>query len=175
MEDDYGMNEEDPDHESLEAKVREMARQLGRSVERAMEGIDLDEVADRIDVESERLKEMVELAARWLGEQTATGSAPTPEAGPQSRPSTAPRRPRRIGPHPLDVPTEEQGRALSGLASGRWTVQAGTHVLIDESGDAIPASEDVIGDLRARDWITASGEVTLVGEDALRRWLAGDD
>lgn len=168
------MNEDDPHHESLEAKLREMARQVGRSMERAMEGVDLDELADRIDVESERLKEMVEFASRWLGEQAATDSAASSEAEPQPAASTARGRPRRTGPHPLDIPSEDQGRALSGLSSGRWAVQAGTSVLIDESGDAIGA-EGVVGELRARDWITAGGELTLVGEDAIRRWLAGGE
>jgi hypothetical protein len=28
----------------------------------------------------------------------------------------------------------------------------------------------LVGELRARDWIAATGELTLVGRDALTRW-----
>ncbi len=33
----------------------------------------------------------------------------------------------------------------------------------------------LVGELRARDWIAPSGELTLVGRDALKRWLARAD
>lgn len=36
-------------------------------------------------------------------------------------------------------------------------------------------SVGVVGELRARDWIAATGELTLVGRDALRRWSRGAD
>jgi hypothetical protein len=166
------MNEEDPHHESLEEKLREMARQLGRSIERAVEDVDLEEIAERVRVDSERMKEFAELASRWLGEQFP------PSEERESEPEAQADRPRqrRTGPHPLDIPTEEQGLALSGLGSGRWRVESGTNVLIDESQGPGPTDAmGVVGELRARDWITADGQLTLIGEDALRRWLASTD
>jgi hypothetical protein len=33
----------------------------------------------------------------------------------------------------------------------------------------------LVGELRARDWINADGEVTLVGHNALRRWMGHGD
>ena len=33
----------------------------------------------------------------------------------------------------------------------------------------------LVGELRARDWINAEGEVTLVGRNALRRWMGHGD
>ena len=82
------------------------------------------------------------------------------------------RRLRREGPHPLDVPTEEQGLALSALDSGRWKVDPGTVELIPVGDGPTPGQPvGLVGELRARDWIAPSGEVTLVGRDALTRWL----
>lgn len=168
------MNEEDPHHESLEQKLREIARQIGHSVERVVEEVDLDEIADRVGIESDRVKELADLATRWLGEQFPAD--PT-TARDSQQPASADRgSQRRSGPHPLDVPSEEQGLALSALSSGRWKVQSGTDVLIDDSeGPAPHSATGVVGELRARDWITATGELTLVGQDALRRWLAKSD
>ena len=172
------MNEDEPHNDSFEAKLREMARQLGRTIERAVDEVDLDDIASRIGMESERMKEFAELAGRWLGEQFPDAGDPasgdpasdTDAASPAEAP---PHSGRRSGPHPLDVPTEEQGLALSGLSSGRWKVESGTDVLVaDGEGPGPTAPSGVVGELRARDWITASGELTVVGEDALRRWLA---
>jgi hypothetical protein len=70
------------------------------------------------------------------------------------------------------VPTEDQALALSALASGRWKVKPGTAELAisEDSGQAQEAPEGLVGELRARDWIAASGEVTQLGHDALKRW-----
>ena len=79
--------------------------------------------------------------------------------------------PRRAGPHPLDIPTEEQGLALSALESGRWQVEPGTNELISEGEGPSPSERvGLVGELRARDWIDAGGGVTRLGRDALRRW-----
>ena len=62
------------------------------------------------------------------------------------------------------MPTDEQGRALAALDSGRWTVEPGTSAL-SSHGDG-PGPSDALGlvrELRVRDWIDADGEVTLVG------------
>jgi hypothetical protein len=58
------------------------------------------------------------------------------------------------------------------LDSGRWTVEPGSNLLVAH-GEG-PAPEDavgLVGELRARDWIDANGDVTLVGHSALGRWL----
>ena len=34
-----------------------------------------------------------------------------------------------------------------------------------------PDATGLVGELRARDWIAANGEVTVVGRNALSRWL----
>jgi hypothetical protein len=76
-------------------------------------------------------------------------------------------------PHPLDVPTTQQGTALAALDSGRWTLEPGTSALSVRGGG--PGPRDALGlvrELRERDWIDAGGAVTLVGRDALERWLA---
>ena len=81
--------------------------------------------------------------------------------------------PRNDGPHPLDLPSDHQGRALSALASGRWTVRPGSGRLSSTEprvGPPAPTDEDLAGELRARDWIAADGAVTLVGRQALLRW-----
>src|SRR4051794_39638173 len=79
---------------------------------------------------------------------------------------------RGAGPDPLDMPTDDQGRALAALDSGRWSVEPGTSMLTSH-GDG-PGPRDALGlvrELRVRDWIDIDGEVTLVGRAALRRWL----
>src|SRR5450755_3214504 len=92
----------------------------------------------------------------------------------QADPDSAERSLTPAGPHRLDVPTDEQGRALSALSSGRWKVDPGTDDLIAIGETASPAfSVGLVGELRARDWIAATGELTLVGHDALRRWSQG--
>ena len=61
---------------------------------------------------------------------------------------------------------------LSALESGRWTVEPGSNVLTSSGEGLEPADVmGLVGELRARDWIGADGEVTVVGRDALARWL----
>jgi hypothetical protein len=82
------------------------------------------------------------------------------------------------GPHPLDLPTPEQGIALSGLDSGRLTVRPGSSVLAAAGADpdlSVGGAADLPNELRARDWITADGTVTLVGRQALLRWCRTAD
>ena len=79
---------------------------------------------------------------------------------------------RSAGPHPLDLPTDEQGIALAALESRRWMVEPGTDALTAR-GDG-PGPSDALGivrELRVRDWLGANGEITLVGRRALSRWL----
>ncbi len=167
------MFEDDENEESFEETLRSIAREAGRSIERAIDNVDLDEVADTIGVDPLAARQWVDSAGTWLrshaeslGDDMATrlaGSARTP-AGEEPL--------LRAGPHPLDLPSDEQGLALAALDSGRWTVEPGTGALA-ASGDG-PAPTDALGivrELRVRDWITADGEITLVGRHALSRWL----
>ena len=182
----------------FEERIRAIFKEVSKSIEDAAENIDLDEIADRIGMSSERFREFAETAGEWLsnqffeGQGRAWGDAPEhdvrpsepdvhderkPEPGkPAAARNSEPKQRPRTGPHPRDLPTEEQGLALSALDSGRWKVSPGTDELL--SGGEGPGPEDardLVGELRARDWIAASGEVTLVGRDALRRWIASED
>lgn len=151
------------DGDSLEARIRAIAEEIGGSIERAVEKLDLSELAERAGISAERASELAGLAEQWIRRQTQT---------PSGQPASAGRGP-RDGPHPLDLPTEEQGLALSALDSGRWKVDPGTEELVPVAGGPGPSEPiGLVGELRARDWIAPSGEVTLVGRDALNRWLA---
>jgi hypothetical protein len=159
------VSEEEPDEESFEEKLREFAREFSESVEQAAERLDLEGIADQISAGGDRLRELAQFAGQWLTDQFGD------EETPSQKPAAPPRR-RMTGPHPLDVPTEEQGLALSALDSGRWRVEPGTSELIADGGGPPPLDPlELVGELRARDWIASSGEVTLVGRDALRRWI----
>jgi hypothetical protein len=153
------MSDEDPERPSFEEQLRAFAREFSESVERAAERIDKERLAEEIDRNGERFRELAELAGQWLVDQF--GSEGLAERPPR----------RGGGPHPLDIPSEEQGLALSALQSGRWKVKPGTHELVAEEGAAAPPdTADLVGELRARDWIAAGGELTELGHRALQRW-----
>jgi len=156
------------DDESLEAKLRAIAEEIGGSIERAVESLDLNEMAERLGMTGERAKELADLAGRWLSNQIQT-----PGASPRDLSEAREGSSRRDGPHPLDMPSEDQGLALSALDSGRWKVDPGTEELVPiDSGPGPSQPIGLVGELRARDWIASHGELTLVGRDALKRWLA---
>jgi hypothetical protein len=180
----------EPDDDDPAAKLRALAHEIGGSIERAIEQLDLSELgerieeliapleqldrdlAERIGLSDERGRELADLAAQWLSQQFGRRQSPQSPDEPQPGPrgGTSARRP---GPHPLDVPTEEQGLALSALASGRWKVDPGTDELVPVGDGPAPMQPvGLVGELRARDWVAPSGAVTLVGRDALARWLA---
>jgi hypothetical protein len=154
------MTDEEP--ESFEDKLRAFAREFTESVQRAADQVDVDGIADQIALGGERVRDLAESAGKWLNQfGDEEGVAKGAKAA----------RRRLAGPHPLDVPTEEQALALSALASGRWRVPPGTNELVAEDDGAAPeAPEGTVGELRARDWIAASGEVTPLGHEALKRW-----
>jgi hypothetical protein len=162
--------------------LREIAEEIGRSVERLSE-VDLDDLASRYGVDADRARAFTDAAGRWLTSNAPLfGSGPTDAAAPgrERRPETGSHHadvPTPPGPHPLDVPTDWQGLALSALDSGRWTLSAGSNQL-SATGDGLtpPAdASDLVGELRARDWISSDGTVTLVGRHALTRWCAKAD
>ncbi len=170
---------------SFEDTLREIARELGRSVERAVDNIDVDEFAQMFGVDASAAREWVESAGSWLRSQAERVDEDLPFRMPSQRrepdrekpvPSDSPLRSddplRSAGPHPLDLPTDEQGIALAALESRRWMVEPGTDALTARGGG--PGPSDALGivrELRVRDWLGADGEITLVGRRALSRWL----
>lgn len=178
----------DPGGESFEDALRSMASELGQYLERSLENVDVDDIAERFGVDSSTAGEWAENAGGWiraltsgLGEEIArrasgpgqswpgwTGPGQTPPGN-----KVVPADPlRSAGPHPLDQPTDEQGLALAALDSGRWTIEPGADALAAR-GDG-PGPSDALGivrELRVRDWIAADGRLTLTGRRALGRWL----
>ena len=181
----FGMSDEDKPR-SFEEALRAIADEVVRGIEKVQQGdLDLDDIARTYGVDAERAKRFMDSAGDWLRSQADAFNAADPFAGTGesvSRPAPAPTAPSwddplaHAGPDPLDTPTEEQGRALAALDSGRWTVEPGTSAL-SSHGDG-PGPSDALGlvrELRVRDWIDADGEVTLVGHAALQRWLTSRD
>lgn len=171
------------DQDSFQDWLRELADQVGRSVERLAD-VDLDELARTYGVDAERARSFADTAGRWLaGNAPLFGQGRGPASGsPRASPDASPFGPREdasapSGPHPLDVPSPRQGLALSALDSGRWLVRAGSNQLVGtgEGSDPPADAPDLVGDLRARDWITSDGTVTLVGHHALARWCRRAD
>jgi hypothetical protein len=158
--------------ESFEDALRSIAAELGRYIERSIDNVDVDELAGTIGVDPSAAREWVESAGGWL-------SAHTENLGEHlARRAAEPERSARVdplggvGPHPLDVPTDEQGLALAALDSGRWIVEPGADALAGK-GDG-PGPSDALGivrELRVRDWITTGGKLTMAGRHALSRWL----
>jgi hypothetical protein len=164
----------DQDDESFEARVRAIAGDLGRSVERVAQRLDLDGIAEDIATSGERFRDLADFAGRWMTGRLGTPDANRATRSPRADRDSGERSLTSSGPHPLDVATDEQGRALSALSSGRCKVDPGTDDLIAVGEAAGPTfSVGVVGELRARDWIAATGELTPVGRDALRRWSHG--
>ncbi len=180
--------------EGFDDVLRSIARELGQSVERAIDNVDLDELASTFGVDPTAAREWIDTAGSWfrahaesLGDDMpfrSGGSGHAP-GGAEATPGGAGRAPAGTGhgsavddplfsaaPHPLDLPTDEQGMALAALDSGRWMVEPGTDALAARGGG--PGPSDALGivrELRVRDWLSADGEITLVGRHALSRWL----
>jgi len=162
-----------PDGESFEGTLRSIAGALGRYVQLSVETVDLEQLAEFIGVDPVVARDWVESTGSWLRANTERVG----EELARQLPASA-RRPARsdlLGgavPHPLDLPTDEQGLALAALDSGRWTVEPGTDTLTAK-GDG-PGPTDALGivrELRVRDWIVAGGGLTLAGRRALSHWL----
>jgi hypothetical protein len=170
------MSEPDPERRSFEDVARALADEVSGAIERLSE-IDLDEVARAASAEGERARQWIDDLGRWLREQSGAW-----EHGPAAADRSTPGRPtgddplRHAGPHPLDLPTPDQGVALAALDSGRWRVEPGTSALAVH-GEG-PGPSDALGlvrELRVRDWMTADGQITLAGRHALGRWLDAAD
>ena len=172
------------EHDSFEDRLRAMADQISQSMRRVSEG-DLEEFAERFGIDAERARGFADAAGQWLSDRVSSGEplfgqnqqSDADSAGhagfdAQVAPGAAPEQAaNKPGPHPLDLPSARQGLALSALDSGRWTVGPGSNDLV-AGGEGRPPSDaaDLVSELRARDWITADGALTLVGRSALGRW-----
>ena len=176
------MSDDEPDRNSFDDIARMLSEEVSRAVERLSQ-IDVDELSRTANAEAERARRWVDDLGRWLREQSdAVGSAAFGAAeawdarSPADRP--APSRPgedplRNAGPHPLDLPTADQGLALAALDSGRWRIEPGTSAM-SVSGEG-PGPSDALGlvrELHVRDWLDTEGRMTLAGRRALERWLA---
>jgi hypothetical protein len=173
------MSDDDPGRSNFEEVARALADEVTRALERISE-IDVDEIARTASTEAERARHWMDDLGRWLREQAggiasadfvsaAWPDAPSTEPAP-SAPADDPLK--HAGPHPLDLPTADQGLALAALDSGRWRIEPGTSAL-SAAGEG-PGPRDSLGlvrELRVRDWLSADGEITLAGRNALARWL----
>ena len=160
---------------SFEEAARAIADEIRRSIDRASHA-NPDDVARAVGVDPDRVRGWLDNAGEWLSSQLeGAAGGPAGATNPRRRPATPSGEDlfRDAGPHPLDVPTPEQGTALAALDSGRWTIEPGTTALSVSGGG--PGPRDALGlvrELRDRDWIDANGAVTVVGRHALGRWLA---
>jgi hypothetical protein len=175
------------EHDSFEDRLRAMADQVSQSVRRMSE-LDLEEFSERYGIDPQRARGLADAAGQWLSEHVPSGdplfgqdrpgdpdhATPSPDAAldvtmgraaGSGQPAPTP------GPHPLDLPVGRQGVALSALDSGRWAVRPGSSQLAGtDEGPPPPDAPDLVSELRARDWITADGGLTIAGRHALTRW-----
>ena len=164
------------DRHGFEDLFRKFAEEVERGIERASE--DLDGLARMSGMDPDDARRWMEAAGQWVRGQVE-GAAPGGPGGP-AQPAERPAGPLRAddplhgaSPHPLDLPTTDQGVALAALDSGRWTLEPGTSILTVR-GDG-PGPSDALGlvrELRVRDWLDGEGRMTLAGRRALERWLA---
>jgi hypothetical protein len=179
-------DDDDTNRNSIEDVARALAEEVSRAVER-ISRLDVEEIARTASADAQRARQWVDDLGQWLREQADTvGGAPFAAAEPWNarasadRPTQAPAAGEDplhdAGPHPLDLPTADQGLALAALDSGRWRLEPGTSALAAH-GEG-PGPSDALGlvrELRVRDWMSADGEITLVGRAALSRWLDAAD
>jgi hypothetical protein len=161
--------------DSFEDTVRAILRDAARAAEKAATG-NVDAIAEAVGVEPARARQWLDGVTRWVGEHApAAEDIRVPEAWSTPR-AKADDPPAGAGPHPLDTPSAEQGLALAALDSGRWSVEPGSQALSTHGEGPGPIDAiGLFGELRARDWITLDGSVTVVGRHALTRWLAAAD
>lgn len=167
------MSSSEPDDESFEETLRSIAGALGRYLQLSVETTELDQLAERVGIDPVVARDWVESTASWVRARTERAGEDIARQLPGLGPRAA--RPEALtsaAPHPLDLPTDEQGAALAALDSGRWAVEPGTDTLTAR-GEG-PGPTDALGivrELRVRDWIAAGGGLTLAGRRALVRWL----
>jgi hypothetical protein len=159
--------------ESFEEMLRSVARKLGESMEQAVGGFDPDQIADRFGVDPAVARDWMQSASSWVRAQAEGAADET--ARRVNKPkftSTADDSLLSAAPHPLDLPTDEQGLALAALDSGRWSVEPVSSGITAHDGARPRDTRGIVRELRVHDWITYAGAVTLAGRHALERWLA---
>jgi hypothetical protein len=162
--------------EGFDEILRSIASELGKYVERSIDNIDLDDLADSVGVDPLMARGWIESAGSWLrahtesvDEQFARFAPQVPKPGEGVVPADPLG---SAGPHPLDSPTDEQGLALAALDSGRWIVEPGTDALAPKGEGPGPSNAlGIVRELRVRDWLADDGELTATGRQALSRWL----
>jgi hypothetical protein len=170
------MFDDDASGESFEEAVRAIVREVSESLERVAQ-LDLDEIAGVVGVDPARVRGLIDSAVGWFRAQAEGFGESGVVSGDEPRSAAVVEGLlRSSGPQPLDVPTQDQGVALAALDSGRWRVEPGTHTLVAQGQGPGPGdAPGLVDELRARDWIAADGELTLVGRRALSRWLDAAD
>src|SRR5206468_3143944 len=124
---------------SFEEFARALADEVNRAVEQ-LSDIDVEALARTASDEAERARQWVdELARSFRPQSEAPHDVPF---GPPAAEDPL----RNAGPHPLDLPTTEQGTALAALESGRWGIEPGTNAL-SVHGEG-PGPSDALGLVR---------------------------
>ena len=165
------MTDDERHPKSFEQAARELADEIRASIERYSHA-DPEDVARAVGVDPDQVREWVDGAGEWLRSQFESVSEPRHRPAAQDGEDIL----RDAEPHPLDVPTQEQGVALAALDSGRWRLEPGTATLSVSGGGPGPRNAlGLVRELRERDWIDLDGAVTVVGRHALSRWLAASE
>src|SRR5947208_84307 len=138
------MSNNDPEGEGFEETLRAIAQELGRKLESSIDSFDSEKVAESFGVDPTVAREWVDNTGSWLrGFADNLGAEVSRRVGEPRRPVTDADLFESAVPHPLDVPTEEQGLALAALDSGRWRVEPGSDTLTAK-GDG-PGPSDALG------------------------------
>jgi hypothetical protein len=162
------MTDDEQQPKSFEEAARELFDEFRESMERYSRA-DPEDIVRAAGIDPDQVREWVDTAGDWLRSQfEGVGEQRRRPATPDGETIF-----RDAEPHPLDMPTQEQGTALAALESGRWTLEPGTATLSVSGGGPGPRNAlGLVRELRERDWIDAEGAVTVVGRHALGRWLA---
>lgn len=115
------MFEEEPEEFSIADKVRSMAKEVGGSLERMLDNLELEEPAARFGIDAEHAREWAEMAGAWLrshveeagdelaswvagreGDQQGEEEAPPQDRAPHTPDESPFRSPPRRGEHPSD-------------------------------------------------------------------------
>ncbi|MGC9222189.1 MAG: hypothetical protein ACP5H2_12770, partial [Solirubrobacteraceae bacterium] len=97
--------------DSFEGRIRAIAEQIAKSL-----AGDVDEFAERLGVDPDRARAAASNLERWLSDRLSgqeSGTSDDQHVSDTAR-RTTPATTSGSGPHPLDLPTPEQGLALSG-------------------------------------------------------------
>src|ERR1700761_5214399 len=116
------------EHDNFEDRLRAMADEISRSLQRMSE-VDLEDLAERYGLDVDRARTFADAAGKWLNDRLAGGEPFFSEGRPGARGAPAggnpadpdvtephpglEKAPAASGPHPLDLPTDAQGLALS--------------------------------------------------------------